>query len=116
VAVIHADRYWKLRGCEDICAALDAKPATASPAQPDTTASASIEQLCGLLGEGCAGWVSVDSLFEGFDYEFFPGENPRGCNCGHTHGCTTCAERKSATPTAAPVSTMGAAGQEGDKP
>jgi hypothetical protein len=53
---------------------------------------------------------------EGFDYEFFPGENPRGCNCGHTHGCTTCAERKSATPTAAPVSTMGAAGQEGDKP
>jgi hypothetical protein len=39
VAVIHADRYWKLRGCEDICAALDAKPAPASPAQPDTPAS-----------------------------------------------------------------------------
>lgn len=32
---------------------------------------------------------------EGWDYEFHAGENPRGCNCGHMHGCERCAELKS---------------------
>jgi hypothetical protein len=60
VAVIHADRYWKLRGCEDICAALDAKPAPASPAQPDTTASASGLSLYAAKrvdGSGYGSWL-----------------------------------------------------------
>jgi hypothetical protein len=35
---------------------------------------------------------------EGYDYEFYPGENPRGCNCGHSHGCPTCEERKHKAP------------------
>jgi hypothetical protein len=33
---------------------------------------------------------------EGYDYEFLPGKNPRGCNCGFSHGCPTCETRKAA--------------------
>jgi hypothetical protein len=35
---------------------------------------------------------------EGGDYEFAPGDNPRGCNCGHSQGCETCAINQSASP------------------
>jgi len=31
LAVIHAERYWNLRGCEDVCAALGAKPVSDAP-------------------------------------------------------------------------------------
>lgn len=31
---------------------------------------------------------------EGGDFEFMPGENPRGCNCGFSAGCERCAARK----------------------
>jgi len=31
LAVIHAERYWNLRGCEDVCAALGAKPVSGAP-------------------------------------------------------------------------------------
>lgn len=27
---------------------------------------------------------------EGGDYEFFAGDNPRGCSCGFSKGCKTC--------------------------
>lgn len=30
---------------------------------------------------------------EGGSYEFYAGDNPRGCNCGYTNGCKKCAER-----------------------
>lgn len=31
---------------------------------------------------------------EGHDFEFMPGDNPRGCNCGFSHGCPTCEAAK----------------------
>lgn len=34
---------------------------------------------------------------EGSDVEFSPGDNPRGCNCGHSRGCDRCEARKAQT-------------------
>ncbi len=33
----------------------------------------------------------------GEDIEFHEGDNPRGCNCGHSRGCDRCEARKAQT-------------------
>lgn len=33
---------------------------------------------------------------EGSNFEFYPGDNPRGCTCGFEKGCKTCEAREAA--------------------
>ena len=33
---------------------------------------------------------------EGYDFEFYPGDNPRGCTCGFSKGCGVCEAREAA--------------------
>lgn len=44
----------------------------------------------------CYDAMHIMAKQEGYDFEFWPGENPRGCTCGFEKGCEICKAREAA--------------------